>query len=71
MARSTPERAAHWEKTFNLIEETVFQREDLFAAEGIQAGVRSGANDVVTFGRLEFVLRHFHTTIDQAIEGTP
>jgi phenylpropionate dioxygenase-like ring-hydroxylating dioxygenase large terminal subunit len=70
-SEATEQRCAHWEKTLTLIEETVFQREDLFAAEGIQAGVRSGANDVVTFGRLEFVLRHFHTTIDQAIEGTP
>jgi Rieske 2Fe-2S family protein len=66
-ASATEDRRAHWEKTLALIEETVFQREDLFAAEGIQAGVRSGANETVTFGRLEFVLGRFHQTIDDAI----
>jgi phenylpropionate dioxygenase-like ring-hydroxylating dioxygenase large terminal subunit len=64
---ATDDRRAHWDRTLALIEETVFQREDLFAAEGIQAGVRSGANATVTFGRLEYVLRHFHEQIDTAL----
>jgi len=66
-ALATEDRRAHWDKTLTLIEETVFQREDLFAAEGIQAGVRSGANEHVTFGRLEYVLRHFHEQLDRAL----
>jgi phenylpropionate dioxygenase-like ring-hydroxylating dioxygenase large terminal subunit len=68
-SQATDDRRAHWDKTLALIEETVFQREDLFAAEGIQTGVRSGANEVVTFGRLEYVLRHFHAAIDRALAG--
>lgn len=66
-AQATPEHDAHWERTLALIEETVFQREDLFAAEGIQAGVRSGANESVTFGRLEGGLQHFHAAIERAL----
>ena len=53
-----------------LIEETVFQREDLFAAEGIQAGIASGANARVTFGRLEGALAHFHATIERELGST-
>ena len=67
-ARATDEDAPHWERTLALIEETVFQREDLFAAEGIQAGLRSGANEAVTFGRLEGSVHHFHATIERALE---
>ena len=65
----TPERQPHWEKTLNLIENTVFQREDLYAAEGIQAGLRSGANQVLRTGRLEYTLRIFHDNIQKAIEN--
>lgn len=68
-ALATDEQRPHWDKTLALIEETVFQREDLFAAEGIQAGLRSGANATVTFGRLEDGLRHFHEAIARAIDG--
>jgi phenylpropionate dioxygenase-like ring-hydroxylating dioxygenase large terminal subunit len=61
------EYASHWDRTLALIEETVFQREDLFAAEGIQAGIASGANARVTFGRLEGALAHFHATIEREL----
>jgi hypothetical protein len=68
-ALATTEHRPHWDRTLALIEDTVFQREDLFAAEGIQAGLRSGANEAVTFGRLENALRHFHTTIERALDA--
>ncbi len=68
-ARAGDGDRAHWDKTLALIEETVFQREDLFAAEGIQEGLRSGANATVTFGRLEHTLGHFHAAIARAIAG--
>ncbi|MGH8530747.1 MAG: aromatic ring-hydroxylating oxygenase subunit alpha [Nevskiales bacterium] len=67
-AQHTAARQAHWEKTFNLIEQTVFQREDLFAAEGIQAGLRSGANKYLTVGRLEHPIRDFHAAIQHALD---
>jgi phenylpropionate dioxygenase-like ring-hydroxylating dioxygenase large terminal subunit len=68
-ARATPEHAVHWERTLALIEETVFQREDLFAAEGIQEGFRSGANEAITLGRLEGSVQHFHATIERALDA--
>lgn len=66
--QNTEARREHWEKTFNLIEQTVFQREDLFAAEGIQAGLRSGANEFLTVGRLEHPICDFHAAINAALE---
>ncbi len=67
-AQHTESRRVHWEKTFNLIEQTVFQREDLFAAEGIQAGLRSGANEYLTVGRLEHPICDFHAAIQRALD---
>lgn len=66
--QNTEVRRPHWEKTFQLIEQTVFQREDLFAAEGIQAGLRSGANAELLIGRLEHPILAFHKAIQQAID---
>ncbi|MBI3770720.1 MAG: aromatic ring-hydroxylating dioxygenase subunit alpha [Deltaproteobacteria bacterium] len=70
-AVATEDRRPHWDRTLALIEETVFQREDLFAAEGIQTGLRSGANQSVTFGRLESALHHFHATIERSLAPEP
>ena len=66
-ALNTEEHRPHWEKTYELIEQGVFQREDLFAAEGIQAGMDSGANDTLRFGQLEFLLTQFHRSIEQEL----
>jgi phenylpropionate dioxygenase-like ring-hydroxylating dioxygenase large terminal subunit len=66
-ALAGPEHAPHWDRTLALIEETVFQREDLVAAEGIQAGVAAGANTTVLFGRLEGALHHFHAAVERAL----
>jgi phenylpropionate dioxygenase-like ring-hydroxylating dioxygenase large terminal subunit len=67
----TEARRPHWEKTFQLIEQTVFQREDLFAAEGIQAGLASGANTELRIGRLEHPILAFHAAIQRALDGLP
>jgi len=45
--------SAHFDRSFSLIEENVFSREDLFAVGEMQAGLETGALDHVTFGRLE------------------
>jgi phenylpropionate dioxygenase-like ring-hydroxylating dioxygenase large terminal subunit len=68
--RSGPDWTAHWEKTFALIEQTVFQREDIATAVAIQRGLSSGANTVLHAGRLEHELVRFHRGIDAAIAGT-
>ena len=59
----------HWEKTFELIEKTVFQREDIATAVAIQRGLRSGANAGLHAGRLEHEVVRFHKGIDAAIGG--
>lgn len=69
-AAADSERAqAHWDETHALIEETVFQREDLYAAEATQAGMATGANEYLTIGRLEFPIAWFHANIRAALAG--
>lgn len=67
--RHTEAERAHWEKTFHLIEETVFQAEDLHAAQGIQAGLHSAANSVMTLGEMEYLVWEFHQRIERALGG--
>lgn len=66
-AKSGADWTPHWEKTFELIEQTVFQREDIAAAEAIQTGLKSGANTHLQVGRLEYPLQVFHEEIDRRI----
>ncbi|MEP6740015.1 MAG: aromatic ring-hydroxylating dioxygenase subunit alpha [Caldimonas sp.] len=61
--RATPEWAPHWEKTFRLIQQGVFEKEDIACAIGIQKGLTSGANRFVTAGRAEQGLAWFHADI--------
>ncbi|MDQ2733947.1 MAG: aromatic ring-hydroxylating dioxygenase subunit alpha, partial [Pseudomonadota bacterium] len=62
-ARATADWAPHWEKTFRLIEEGVFQKEDIACAVGIQSGLASGANRFLTAGRAEQALGWFHADV--------
>jgi phenylpropionate dioxygenase-like ring-hydroxylating dioxygenase large terminal subunit len=64
---ATEEKRAHWDKTWGLIHETVFEREDIAAAERIQSGLDSGANDAFVLGRYEFPIRWFHDSIERAL----
>lgn len=66
-AQNTEALRPHWEKSFELIEQGVFQKEDLYACEGIQAGLASGANAHLHFGRLEYVLGQLHTEWDRRL----
>jgi phenylpropionate dioxygenase-like ring-hydroxylating dioxygenase large terminal subunit len=61
--RTAPDWAPHWEKTFRLIEEGVFQKEDIACAIGIQKGLASGANRFLTAGRAEQALGWFHEDV--------
>jgi phenylpropionate dioxygenase-like ring-hydroxylating dioxygenase large terminal subunit len=60
----------HWEKTFRLIEQTVFQQEDIATAVAIQRGMASNANTGLHLGRLEHEVLRFHRGIDAAVSGT-
>jgi phenylpropionate dioxygenase-like ring-hydroxylating dioxygenase large terminal subunit len=61
--RATPDWTPHWQKTFALIEEGVFQKEDIACAIGIQKGLASGANRFLTAGRAEQALGWFHADV--------
>jgi phenylpropionate dioxygenase-like ring-hydroxylating dioxygenase large terminal subunit len=70
-----PERAGadwapHWEKTFALIEETVFQKEDIATAVTIQRGLAAGASTQMQLGRLEHEVLRFHRNVDASLAGT-
>ncbi|MBV8667188.1 MAG: Rieske 2Fe-2S domain-containing protein [Burkholderiaceae bacterium] len=67
--KATPDWAPHWEKTFNLIEQGVFQKEDIHAAVEIQKGLRSGANRTLTIGRLEEGLTWFYEQVCLHTQG--
>jgi len=60
------ERAAeteHWDRSWALIEETVFQREDLWVCEQIQKGLADGRTTELVFGALENAAEWFHASI--------
>ena len=65
--RATPDWTPHWDKTFRLIEQGVFQKEDIACAVGIQRGMKSGANRFVTAGRAEQGIGWFHADVARAI----
>ena len=65
--RATPDWTPHWDKTFRLIEQGVFQKEDIACAVGIQCGMKSGANRFVTAGRAEQGIGWFHADVARAI----
>ncbi len=58
---------AHWAKSFALIDEGVFLREDLAAVEAMQSGIESGANPTLLFGDMEYASLWFHESIERAI----
>jgi phenylpropionate dioxygenase-like ring-hydroxylating dioxygenase large terminal subunit len=60
---------AHFDRSFTLIEETVFSREDLFAVAEMQAGIETGALEAVTFGRLESPALWLHDGIRELLGG--
>jgi len=53
----------HWEKSWQLIEDQVFQREDLWVCEQIQKGLADGRTHELLFGALESAVEWFHATI--------
>ena len=59
--------AAHWQRSFDLIDAGVFDKEDLVVCEAIQRGLASGANDAMIVGQLEQNLQRFHSTVDAAL----
>jgi hypothetical protein len=70
----TPEPAVtasakgHWDRNFDLLMATV-EQEDFPLSDGIQRGLRSGAQDQLLFGRNEPALQHFHRAVNAALDA--
>jgi phenylpropionate dioxygenase-like ring-hydroxylating dioxygenase large terminal subunit len=58
---------AHWQRSFALMDDAVFNAEDLAVCEAIQRGLASGANEALTLGGLERNLVHFHAAVEAAL----
>ncbi|HVE82231.1 MAG TPA: aromatic ring-hydroxylating dioxygenase subunit alpha [Myxococcales bacterium] len=63
-APDTEKAQLHYERAYQLIEEQVFAREDLFIAEEMQAGMAARAGPDLVFGGLETAVHWFHDTIE-------
>ena len=61
------EQRDHFRRSFELIDQGVFQAEDIFVSVGAQRGLLSGANDALLFGGLEEAAVRFHDIIDREL----
>ena len=61
------EQRAAWQRTWELIDQQVFAREDLAICESIQSALASGANEKFQLGALESSICFFHDRIDDAL----
>ncbi|MEL6737985.1 MAG: SRPBCC family protein [Pseudomonadota bacterium] len=59
---------AHWARNHAITRSTL--DEDFALGEGIQAGLTSGANSELTFGRFEGALTAFNQTVADTLEAT-
>ena len=58
----------HFDRSYQLIDQGVFQAEDIAVSEGAQRGMRSGANEDLLFGGLEKSAVDFHQAIARALD---
>ncbi len=64
---SSEQQRDHFRRSFELIDQGVFQSEDIFAAQGTQQGLASGANEGLLFGGLEAAATEFHSLVEEAL----
>lgn len=65
-AAPTSDKArAHWDANMEVLHSAV--EEDFALGVAIQAGLRSGANETLSFGAFEHALTRFHAEVDAAI----
>lgn len=69
-APRTDEARAHFDRSFDLIEGNVFQKEDLLMCAEMQAGIATGANIELTFGQLESPAVWLHASIAGVLQET-
>jgi nitrite reductase/ring-hydroxylating ferredoxin subunit len=65
---ATNEAAAHWQRSWDLLDSGTFVGEDFRAAALAQQGLNSGAIDKVVLGTLEHGLVDFHAKVAAAID---
>ena len=65
----TEKARAHWELNYELIQNGVFQGEDLWVCAQIQRGVSSGANEQFTYGIEEAPIEWWHAELDGRVEA--
>ena len=61
------EQRDHFRRSFKLIDQGVFEAEDIFVSVGAQRGMRSGANEELLFGGLEESAIRFHEIIEREL----
>ena len=61
------EQRDHFQRSFQLIDQGVFEAEDIFVSIGAQRGMLSGANDSLLFGGLEEAAVRFHDIIEREL----
>ena len=66
---TTNEAAAHWQRSWDLLDRGTFAGEDFRAAALAHQGLSSGAIDQVILGTLEHGIAHFHGKIEAAIDA--
>ena len=66
-APASEDERDHFLRSFQLIDQGVFQAEDIFVSEGAQRGMRSGANSDLLFGGLEESAIRFHEIIEREL----
>lgn len=66
---ATEKARAHFDKSFVLIDQGVFQAEDIFVCEGAQKGIRSGANQDLLLGANEIAVKQFHDLVEREVSG--
>ncbi len=66
-APASDKERAHYERSFDLIENGVFQAEDLEVCERAQAALEGGATWPMTLGALEGGIKLFHDILDEAM----
>jgi Rieske 2Fe-2S family protein len=65
----TAEEEEHWEKSWRILDEGVFEAEDYRAAALGQNGLESGALETLTIGTLETGIANFHEQVEKALCG--